>query len=77
MAIISRQQQIFDWTELEMLGDLERLRLVLAYMPDESLMQHLERERLNGRDDYPVRAVWNSILAGIVYQHPSIENLRR
>lgn len=77
MAIISRQQQIFDWTELEILGDLERLRLVLEYMPDENLMQHLERERLNGRDDYPIRAVWNSILAGIVYQHPSIENLRR
>jgi len=28
-------------------------------------------------DNYPVRAVWNSILAGIVYQHPSVESLRR
>ncbi len=46
-------------------------------MPDENLTQHLERERFKGRDDYPIRAVWNSILAGIVYQHPSIENLRR
>ncbi|HAP32718.1 MAG TPA: DDE transposase, partial [Firmicutes bacterium] len=23
------------------------------------------------------RAVWNSVLAGVVYQHPSIESLRR
>ena len=29
------------------------------------------------KDDYPIRAVWNSILAGIVYQHVSIESLMR
>jgi hypothetical protein len=77
MAIIARQRQIFEWQELEILGDLERLRLVLQYMPDEKLMQHVERERFRGRDDYPVRAVWNSILAGVVYQHPTVESLRR
>jgi len=77
MAIIARQRQIFEWAELEILGDLERLRLVLEHLPDEKLMQHLERERFKGRDDYPVRAVWNSILAGVVYQHPSVESLRR
>jgi hypothetical protein len=77
MAIISRQRQIFKWQELEILGDLQRLQLVLSHMPDERLMQHLERKRERGRDDYPVRAVWNSILAGVVYQHGSIESLRR
>jgi hypothetical protein len=77
MAIIARQRQIFEWAELEILGDLERLRLVLEHLPDEKLMQHLERERFKGRDDYPIRAVWNSILAGVVYQHPSVESLRR
>jgi hypothetical protein len=40
-------------------------------------MKVLEKERGKGRDDYPIRAVWNSILAGIVYQHSSIESLRR
>jgi hypothetical protein len=40
-------------------------------------MQKLEQERGKGRDDYPIRAVWNSLLAGIVYLHPSIESLRR
>ena len=74
MAIIARQRQIFEWTELEILGDLERLHLVLQYIPDEKLMQHVERERFRGRDDYPVRAVWNSILAGVIYQHPSVES---
>lgn len=74
MAIIP-QQSLFVWSEIENLGDLERLRLVLEYMPDEDLMQKLESERGKGRDDYPVRAMWNSILAGVVYQHPSIESL--
>lgn len=76
MAIIP-QRRLFGWEEIEQLGDLERLRLVLENLPDEELMVDLERERGRGRDDYPVRALWNSILAGIVYQHPSIESLRR
>lgn len=76
MAIIP-QLRLFGWEEIEELGDLERLRLVLENLPDEELMRDLERERKRGRDDYPVRAVWNSILAGIVYQHSSIESLRR
>ncbi|HUS58202.1 MAG TPA: transposase [Planctomycetota bacterium] len=76
MAIIP-QKQLFQWEEVEQLGDLERLSLVLNYLPDEQLMKTLERERGNGRDDYPVRAVWNSIVAGVVFQHQSIESLRR
>ena len=40
-------------------------------------MQTLEAARGCGRDDYPVRALWNSVLAGIVFQHPTIESLRR
>ncbi len=77
MAIITRQQKIFNWDEVENLGDLQRLKLALQNMPDERLMQHLERERFRGRDDYPVRAMWNSTLAGVIYQHPSIESLIR
>ena len=76
MAIIP-QQRLFGWDEIEKLGDLERLQLVLEHMPDEGMMKMLECERGRGRNDYPVRAVWNSILAGIVYQHDSIESLRR
>lgn len=76
MSIIP-QKQLFSWEKIENLGDLERLRLVVEYMPDEGLMRLIEKERGRGRDDYPVRPVWNSILAGVVYQHPSIESLRR
>ena len=71
------QPLLFTWKEIEDLGDLSRLKLLLDNLPDEDLMLALESARGNGRDDYPVRAVWNSLLAGIVFQHPSIESLRR
>jgi transposase len=76
MAILP-QKQLFSWQEIEVLGDLERLVLVFEYMPDEKLMQQLERKRGLGRDDYPVRGMWNALLAGIVYQHCSAERLLR
>lgn len=40
-------------------------------------MRHLENERGKGRDDYPIRAMWNSILAGIVFEHKKTASLRR
>jgi len=76
MAIIA-QKKLFGWKEIDDLGDLERLDLVLNYLPDEKLMVILEKERDKGRDKYPVRAVWNSILAGVVYEHKSVQSLRR
>ncbi len=76
MAII-RQQRLFSWREVEDLQDLERLRLVIEHIPDEKLMRILEQERGCGRDDHPVRGMWNSILAGIIFGHDSIESLRR
>ena len=76
MAIIP-QRTLFSWEEIEPLGDLERLQLVVETLPDEDLMRTLETARGRGRDDYPVRAMWNSVLAGMIFQHPSIESLRR
>jgi transposase len=76
MAII-HEQELFSWKEIEDLGDLERLKLIIDHMPDEKLMQFLEKIRYKGRNDYPIRAVWNSILAGIVYQHESTASLMR
>ena len=68
---------LFKWQDVEAKSDLERLRLVLEHLPDEGLMENLEKHRKWGRDDYPIRPVWNSVLAGIVYQHESVESLRR
>jgi hypothetical protein len=71
------QARLFSWKQIEARSDLDRLRMVLAVVPDEGLMRKLEAFRGKGRDDYPVRAVWNSLLAVVVYQHPSVASLRR
>lgn len=71
------QMNLFSWKNVDESSDLDRLHFVLNVIPDEELMQVMERARGRGRDDYPVRAVWNSVLAGIVFEHVSIESLRR
>jgi hypothetical protein len=71
------QSELFSWDRLEASSDLRRFELLLSALPDEELMAALEEERKGRRDDYPLRAVWNSILAGVVFQHPSNEALRR
>jgi len=76
MAII-QQTNIFSWKEISKLGDLKRLQLIINNFPDEKLMKLLEIKRKKGRNDYPIRPIWNSILAAIVYEHISIESLRR
>ena len=76
MAIIP-QTQLFNWDDVEAKSDLTRFQYVLDCLPDEPLMRTLEEARGRGRDDYPVRAVWNAILAGVVFGHPTIESLRR
>jgi len=76
MASIA-QKQLFVWQEIEELGDLERLVLTLKHLPDEELVTALEKKRNKGINKYPIRAVWNSIIAGVVYEHISIESLRR
>ena len=52
-----------DYGEIEILGDLERLLLAQLGMCDEALMLRLEKRRGNGRDDYPVRVMWNLVIA--------------
>ena len=76
MAILP-QLKFFSWNAVQPLGDLARVQLVLETIPDEPLMRILEMGRGRGRNEYPVRAMWNSVLAGVVFQHPTIESLRR
>ena len=74
MAIVP-QPWLFCWDKVEAASDLSRLKLVLSVLPDESFVQFLEARRGRGRDDYPVRATWNALIAGIVYRHASAASL--
>ena len=51
--------------------------LVRDNLPDENIVMALEERRGNGRDDFSIRAMWNAFIAGIVFQHASIESLIR
>ena len=67
----------FSWHSVESLPDLERLRLVLDTLPDQEIVAALEAGRGRGRNDYPVRSMWRALIAGVVFQHASIQSLLR
>jgi hypothetical protein len=68
---------LFSWDAIEARSDLERFFLVRDHLPDSDLIAALEAKRGLGRDDYPVIPMWNAIVAGVVFQHESIELLQR
>lgn len=74
---IIQEKTIFDYMEIEILGDLERLVLCLDNVADEELCKKLENERGKGRDDFPVRVMLNLIYAIKIFGHRSIESFRR
>lgn len=76
MSIIA-QADLFSWDQVESKSDLERLEFALRHLPDEALMTRLEAMRGRGRNEFPIRPMWNAIVAGVVFQHVSIESLRR
>ena len=76
MKIIT-QLSAFDYSEIEVLGDLERCKLVIDNAPDEEIVKKLKEIRGKGRNDYPVEAVWNSLLIMPVLECSTVEQLRR
>jgi hypothetical protein len=77
MARIISQVTFADYSEIEVLGDLERLRLALEGMEDEAFMKRLEAQRGKGRNDYPVRVLWNLVIAMKVFGHRTVASFRR
>lgn len=71
------QISIFDYSEIEILGDLEKLKLFFETVDDKGLCEQLEKERKNGRDDYPVRVMLNIIYAMKIFEHRGVESIRR
>lgn len=68
---------LLSWDSIAARSDLDRFFLVRDNLPDEQIIRYLEEMRKNGRNDYPVLPMWNALIAGIVFQHQSIEHLIR
>lgn len=76
MKIIS-QLSLFGDTFKENLGDLFRLETILAALPDERLIQKLQKVRGKGRNEWSVTALWNSFIASFIFDHASVASLLR
>ena len=71
------QITVFDYSEIEILGDLERCKLLIDNVDDKEIVDKLIKIRGKGRNDYPIVPVWNSLLIMPVIECSTIEQLRR
>ena len=76
MKIIT-QISVFDYSEIEILGDLEWCKLLIENVPDEKIVNKLIEIRGKGRNEYPVIPLWNSILIMPLIECSTVEQLRR
>lgn len=71
------ESSLITWQAVEASGDLKIIGLVLESLGDEPLMEVLEDQRKGRRNDYPIRAVWNTLVAGYLLGHPTMESFLR
>ena len=71
------QMNLFEESDFENLGDLERLKMVLDALDDGRLIRRLYRIRGKGRNDWSCEAMWNSFLASFLFEHETVESLLR
>ena len=71
------QKTIFDYMEVEILGDLVRGKYIIENVPDEEIIKKLKEIRGKGRNEYPIVPIWNSILIMPILECSSVEQLRR
>lgn len=67
--LIHATRPLFAWPELEDSPSLVTIRAVLGRLPDEALLDGLQRARGRGRDDYPVRVPWGVTVLAALCRH--------
>jgi IS5 family transposase len=72
------QRTLFDFEEfIVMVKEEERLIVVLEGLNAEKLLSALERERWTGRKGHSIHGMWAALIAGVVYQSPSVAGVER
>lgn len=71
------QMKLFEESDFENLGDLERLQMVLDELNDGELIHKLYQIRGKGRNDWSCEAMWNSFIASFLFEHETVESLLR
>lgn len=65
---------LFAWDVLEDSPSLKTIREFLEAIPDDRLLAGLRATRAKGRNDYPVRVLWGTLLLGLALRHPTVES---
>jgi len=70
---LTTQHPLFAWEALEDSPSLQTIRTFLEAVPDARLLAALHTWRGKGRDDYPIRVLWGTLLLTILLRHPTFE----
>jgi hypothetical protein len=62
---------LFAWAKLDDHPQLSSLKLLLEILPDQELLDGLRQARGKGRDDFPVDALWGTVVFTVALRHPS------
>ena len=71
------QLTIFDYLGNEYIGDLQRLVLCLEQIEFQPLVQSLDSDRGNGRNDYPNQTMFFILVSMFLFQRLQFEQMRR
>lgn len=69
---IAITKPLFPWDVLEDSPTLSTIRTFLDSVPDDALLEALDRARGKGRDDYPVAVLWGTLLLAILLRHVTL-----
>lgn len=71
------KSSLFSWKDVERSSDRTRFKNLLNSTEDRDLIISLYEDRKGRRNDYPVEAMWNSVLAQIIFAVPTVAALIR
>lgn len=77
MSTIITQFDMFDYMQIEELGDLERISMCFDMIPMKPLILALDQERKNGRNDYSNETMVKLLIVKKICQFDTVEKLRR
>jgi len=70
---VAYSKPLFAWDCLEDSPSLATIKAFLTAIPDGRPLDGLRQARGRGRDDYPVRVLWGTVLLTVILRHPSWE----
>lgn len=67
--LIHATRPLLAWSELEDSPSLQTIRAVLSSLPDQALLDALQKARGHGRNDYPVCVLWGVVVLSVLCRH--------